>query len=107
MRVRKKVFGTSERPRLSVCRSLKHIYAQVIDDSKGHTLVSASSLDAAIRGSKKTGDNIEAAKKVGEAIAAKALKAKIQKVVFDRSGRIYHGVVKSVAEGAREKGLEF
>ena len=106
MRVRRKIRGTAERPRLSVFRSLKHVYAQVIDDTNGRTLVAASSLESD-KGSKKAGGNVESAKKVGEAIAEKALKAKIQKVVFDRGGRLYHGVVKSVAEGARGKGLEF
>ena len=96
MRVRAKVYGTPERPRLSVYRSLKHVYVQVIDDTKSRTL-------AAVLG----GGNITAAKKAGEEIAEKALKAKVKKVVFDRGGRLYHGVVKAVAEGAREKGLEF
>lgn len=96
MRVRSKVYGTSERPRLTVYRSLKHVYVQVIDDVKSHTL-------AAVLG----GGNVEGAKKAGEQIAEKALKANIKKVVFDRNGRIYHGVVKAVAEGARAKGLEF
>lgn len=96
MRVRSKVYGTSERPRLTVYRSLKHVYVQVIDDVKSHTL-------AAVLG----GGNVAGAKKAGEQIAEKALKANIKKVVFDRNGRIYHGVVKAVAEGARAKGLEF
>ena len=96
MRVRSKIYGTPERPRLTVYRSLKHVYVQVIDDVKSHTL-------AAVLGE----GNVEGAKKAGEAIAEKALKAKIKKVVFDRGGRIYHGVVKAVAEGARAKGLEF
>ncbi len=103
MRVRKKITGTPERPRLSVYRSLKHIYAQVIDDTKGRTLAAASSNDSDLKDSK----GREAAKKVGAALAERALKAKIKKVVFDRGGRLYHGVVKSLAEGAREKGLEF
>ena len=96
MRVRKKIYGTSERPRLSVHRSLKHIYVQVIDDVKSRTL-------AAVLGK----GNVEGAKIAGEAIAEKALLAKVKQVVFDRGGRLYHGVVKAVAEGARAKGLEF
>ncbi|OGR83333.1 MAG: 50S ribosomal protein L18 [Elusimicrobia bacterium RIFCSPLOWO2_01_FULL_54_10] len=96
MRVRAKVSGTPERPRLSVYRSLKHVYVQVIDDSQGLTL-------AAVLGE----GNVAGAKKAGEQIAEQALKAKVKKIVFDRGGRIYHGVVKAVADGAREKGLEF
>ena len=107
IRVRKKVFGTSERPRLSVYRSLKHIYAQVIDDTLGKTIAFASSLDPAIRKQIKSGGNREAALKVGHLIAEKSKASKIKKVVFDRGGRIFHGTVKAVADGAREKGLEF
>ena len=96
MRVRKKAFGTSERPRLSVYRSLRNVYVQVIDDTKGRTLAAA------------TGEgNVEGARKAGEALAEKAVKAHIKRVVFDRGGRLYHGVVKAVADGARAKGLEF
>ncbi len=105
-RVRAKVSGTPERPRLNVFRSLKHIYAQVIDDTVGHTLAAASSLDEAIRsqqGLKKT----EKAFAVGKLIAQRALEKGIKKVVFDRAGYRYHGRVKAVAEGAREGGLEF
>jgi large subunit ribosomal protein L18 len=106
-RLRVKVQGTSERPRLNVYRSLEHIYAQVIDDSKGHTLASASTLDAevkrAIEGKKKA----EAAKIVGQTVATRAKAAGILKVVFDRGGNRYHGRVKALADGAREGGLEF
>ncbi len=104
LRVRKKVAGTTERPRLSVYRSEKNIYAQIIDDTKGVTLVAASSLDKDFEG---TGWNIEAAKKVGEAVAKKAKDAGINQVVFDRGGYIYHGRVQALADAAREAGLEF
>lgn len=104
VRVRRKVAGTTERPRLSVFRSEKNIYAQVIDDIKGVTLVAASSLDKGFEG---TGGDIEAAKKVGEAVAKKAKDAGIDKVVFDRGGYIYHGRVQALADAAREAGLEF
>ncbi|NLB22973.1 MAG: 50S ribosomal protein L18 [Clostridium sp.] len=104
VRVRRKVAGTTERPRLSVYRSEKNIYAQVIDDIKGVTLVAASSLDKGFEG---TGGDIEAAKKVGEAVAKKAKDAGIDKVVFDRGGYIYHGRVQALADAAREAGLEF
>ena len=100
-RVRGKVSGTPERPRLNVFRSETNIYAQIIDDTKGVTLVSASSLEKGFEGS---GSNCEAAKKVGEAIAERA---KAKAVVFDRGGYLYHGRVKALAEGAREGGLQF
>lgn len=103
-RVRGKISGTPERPRLNVFRSSKHIYAQVIDDTKGVTLCAASTLDKGFEGA--TG-NADAAKKVGAAIAEKALKLGIENVVFDRGGFIYHGRVKALAEGAREGGLKF
>jgi len=99
--------GTKERPRLCVYRSLKHIYAQIIDDIEGRTLVAASTLDPALRGTLSSTSNKEAAKKVGELIAQKALDKGIKKVVFDRGGYKYHGRVAALAEGAREKGLEF
>ncbi len=105
-RVRKKIRGTPERPRLVVFRSLLHIYAQVIDDTTGKTLVSASSLDKDFPSEKK-GSNIEGAKTVGKMIAEKAKDKSITKVVFDRGGYIYHGRVKALADGAREAGLEF
>ncbi len=105
-RVRKKVFGTPERPRLVVFRSLNHIYAQLIDDTIGHTLVSASSLDPEFPKDKR-GSNIEGAKIVGELIGRRAVERGVKKVVFDRGGYKYHGRVKALAEGAREAGLEF
>ena len=104
LRVRNRVIGTAERPRLNVFRSLAHIYAQVIDDEKGITLAAASSMDKDFEG---TGGNIEAAKKVGLSIAKKALEKGIKSVVFDRGGYIYHGRVAALAEAAREGGLEF
>jgi len=104
LRVRKKLSGTAERPRLCVYRSEKNIYAQIIDDVTGNTLVSASSLDKAFEG---LGSNKEAAKKVGELIAKKAVDKGIKQVVFDRGGYIYHGRVQELAEGAREAGLQF
>ncbi|MCD5405301.1 MAG: 50S ribosomal protein L18 [Desulfotomaculum sp.] len=107
IRVRKKVFGTAERPRLNVFRSLNHMYAQIIDDERGITLVAASTLSPELRGKLKRGGNIEASKAVGELIAKKAIAAGIKKVVFDRAGYIYHGRVKALAEAAREGGLDF
>ncbi|MBN2796183.1 MAG: 50S ribosomal protein L18 [Clostridia bacterium] len=104
-RVRKKISGTPERPRLNVYRSNKNIYAQVIDDVNGKTLVSASSLEAELNLS--NGGNKDAAKTVGKAVAERALKAGIENVVFDRSGYIYHGRVKELSEAAREAGLKF
>ncbi len=106
-RVRKKISGTSERPRLCVFRSLSHIYAQIIDDVTGNTLVSASSLDAEIKGQVKSTENCEAAKLVGELIAKRALDKNVEDVVFDRSGYLYHGRIAALAEGAREAGLKF
>ena len=103
-RVRGKVSGTPERPRLNVFRSETNIYAQIIDDTKGVTLVSASSLEKGFEG---PGSNCEAAKKVGEAIAQRAKAKGIEAVVFDRGGYLYHGRVKALAEGAREGGLQF
>ena len=103
-RVRKNISGTAERPRLNVYRSLNNIYAQVIDDVKGVTLVSASSMD---KGFEAYGGNVEGAKAVGKAVAEKALAAGIKTVVFDRGGYVYHGRVAALAEGAREGGLEF
>jgi large subunit ribosomal protein L18 len=100
-RIRRKLAGTGERPRLNVYRSLNHIYAQVIDDQKGETLVSASSIKA------KTGGNIAAAKEIGKAVAEKAVAKGIKQVVFDRGGYLYHGRIKALADAAREAGLEF
>ena len=107
IRVRKHISGTPERPRLNVFRSLSNIYAQVIDDTTGNTLVSASSLDSAIKDKIANGGNIEAAKEVGKLVAEKALAAGITTVVFDRGGYLYHGRVAELAAGAREGGLEF
>ncbi len=104
-RVRKKISGTPERPRLCVFRSLKNIYAQVIDDTTGTTLAAASSLDADLK--ENYGGNKEAAKAVGEAVAKKAIAAGITEVVFDRGGYVYHGRVAELAAGAREGGLKF
>ena len=104
-RVRAKVVGTANVPRLNVFRSNSNIFAQIIDDETGTTLVSASSLDKELK--LKSGSNVEAATKVGEKVAEKATKAKIKKVVFDRGGYLYHGRVKALADAARENGLEF
>ncbi|MGB9892363.1 50S ribosomal protein L18 [Thermodesulfovibrio yellowstonii] len=106
-RIRKKVLGTSERPRLCIFRSLNHIYAQIIDDTKGHTLVAASTLDKELKDLKGHKGNKEFAKKVGELIAERAIKLGITKVVFDRAGYKYHGCVKALADAARERGLQF
>ena len=106
-RVRGKVSGTHERPRLCVTRSNANIYAQLIDDANASTLVTASTVDPEVRGSVKSSSNIEAAKVVGETIGRRAVDAGITKVVFDRSGRLYHGRVKALADGARSAGLEF
>jgi large subunit ribosomal protein L18 len=106
-RVRRRVAGTSSRPRLCVYRSLGHIYAQVIDDQGGRTLVSASSLDKETRGQTKGGGNVAAAKVVGKAIAERARAAGIQQVVFDRGGYKYHGRIQALANAAREAGLNF
>ena len=103
-RVRRKISGTTECPRLAVCRTNKNIIAQVIDDTKGETLVYVSTLDKDIKTKKA---NKEAAKEVGALVAKKALEKKVENVVFDRGGFIYHGVVKEVAEAAREAGLKF
>ena len=102
-RIRQKLSGTTERPRLNVYRSLNHIYAQVIDDQKGETLVSASTLALKV----KTGGNVAAAKEIGKAVAEQAVAKGIKKVVFDRGGFLYHGRIKALADAAREAGLEF
>jgi len=107
VRVRKKISGTSERPRLCVYRSLSNIYAQIIDDSTGNTLVAASTLDNTLKGKLEFGGNVEAGTAVGKLIAEKALAKNIKQVVFDRGGYIYHGRIKALAEAAREGGLEF
>jgi large subunit ribosomal protein L18 len=111
IRIRKKLRGTTERPRLTVFRSTAHIYAQVIDDIKGVTLVAASSTEKAVTGEttgkKPTGGNLTAAKEIGKRVAERAKENGINKVVFDRGGYIYHGRVKALADAAREAGLEF
>ncbi len=102
-RIRRKLAGTEERPRLNVYRSLNHIYAQVIDDQKGETIVATSTLALKL----KTGGNVAAAKEIGKAIAERAVEKGIKKVVFDRGGFLYHGRIKALADAAREAGLEF
>ncbi|HJZ69711.1 MAG TPA: 50S ribosomal protein L18 [Blastocatellia bacterium] len=104
-RIRSKISGSAERPRLAIYRSLDHIYAQLIDDDKGVTLAAASTNEPAWRG--RTGGNVAAAKEVGKAIAERAKEKGIKRIVFDRGGYIYHGRVRSLAEAAREAGLEF
>ncbi|AEJ44910.1 ribosomal protein L18 [Alicyclobacillus acidocaldarius subsp. acidocaldarius Tc-4-1] len=104
VRVRAKVFGTPERPRLNVFRSNKHIYAQLIDDTIGHTIAAASSLEKGFEGN---GGNVEGARKVGRMIAERALAKGYKKVVFDRGGYLYHGRVRALADAAREAGLDF
>ena len=106
-RVRKKVIGTSDRPRLSVFRSTRHIYAQIIDDSRGSTIVAASSMEKEVRDASKPGDKKAVAVKIGKLIAGRAKEKGISKVVFDRGGFMYHGRVKALSEGAREGGLTF
>lgn len=106
-RVRRKVHGTAERPRLNVFRSLKHIYAQVIDDDRGATLATVSTLSPELKAMGKVGTKTEAAKLVGELLAQKAMALGIQKVVFDRGGYKYHGRIKTLAEAARSGGLQF
>ncbi len=107
LRIRKKVSGTQERPRLTVFRSDKHIYAQIIDDARGVTLVAASTLSSEYREQEKPKGKLEAAKRVGEIVARKAKESGIAKVVFDRSGYIYHGRIQALADAARQAGLEF
>lgn len=106
-RVREKIFGTPERPRLNVFRSLDHIYAQIIDDVHGATLVSASTIDKEIKASLQGLRKAEQAKMVGQFLARRALERGVTKVSFDRGGYLYHGRVKALAEGSREAGLEF
>lgn len=106
-RLRKKVSGTTEKPRLSVRRSLNHIYAQIIDDTKGYTIVFASTLDKDLKFEKGHKGNVAMAKKVGQLLASKATKAGIKSVVFDRGGYKYHGCINALAEAAREGGLKF
>jgi large subunit ribosomal protein L18 len=107
VRVRRKVSGTAERPRLAVFRSLNHIYAQVIDDARGHTLVTASTLDAEIAGDSKGKNKSKQAEMVGALLARRAAEKGIKQVAFDRGGSQYHGRVRALAEAARKGGLEF
>lgn len=106
-RIRKKISGSQERPRLTVFRSARHIYAQVVDDSGGGTLAAASTLSPDLKGTLEEDDKTGAAKKVGALIAKMCLERKVGKVVFDRNGFLYHGRVKALAEAAREAGLDF
>lgn len=107
LRIRNKITGTPERPRMCVKRSLSNIHVQIIDDIAGHTIVSASSLDPEIRDSIENGGNKEAAIEVGKLVAQRALENDIEKVVFDRAGNKFHGRIKALADAAREEGLEF
>ncbi|MBQ6589026.1 MAG: 50S ribosomal protein L18 [Butyrivibrio sp.] len=107
MKIRNRFSGTAERPRLAVFRSNNHVYAQVIDDVAGKTLVSASTLEKDIKAELKNTDDIEAATKIGDVVAKRALEKGIKAVVFDRGGYIYHGKVEALAEAARKAGLEF
>jgi len=106
-RVRYKISGTAERPRLNVSRSHLHIYAQLIDDTAGHTLAAASTVDAGLRKALKSGGNIEAAKAVGKLIAERGKERGVTAVVFDRGGYRYHGRIEALADAARENGLQF
>lgn len=106
-RIRKHILGTADRPRLSVFRSARHIYAQVIDDTKGHTLAAASTLDEAVAGDPEAKSKIDKAVLVGKLIGQRAKESGVSKIVFDRNGFLYHGRIKAVSEGAREAGLSF
>jgi large subunit ribosomal protein L18 len=106
-RIRKKIYGTSQRPRLSVFRSSRHIYAQIIDDTAGRTLVAASTVDKQVKDAPKFENKVAAANLVGKIVGERALNQGIKKVVFDRNGFLYHGRVKSLSEGARKSGLIF
>jgi large subunit ribosomal protein L18 len=106
-RIRKKIYGTPQRPRLSVFRSAKHIYAQVVDDTAGRTLAAASTMDKSALSGSKFENKVEAAKFVGKLIGERAVEKGIKEVVFDRNGFLYHGRIKSLSEGAREAGLVF
>jgi len=106
-RIRKNIFGNQDRPRLSVFRSSKHIYAQIVDDIKGSTLVSASTLDNEFKEQKVEGKKVEIAKTVGNLIGKRALDKGIKKIVLDRNGFLYHGRIKALSDGAREAGLNF
>lgn len=106
-RIRKKLAGTAERPRLSVFRSARHIYAQIIDDENGKTLVSASSNEKAVKGQPRFESKVAAANHIGKLVGERAVEKGIRKVVFDRGGFLYHGRVKAISDGAREAGLKF
>lgn len=106
-RIRQRLEGSPERPRLNVYRSLNHIYAQLIDDSTGQTVVAASTVRGGQKGDKRTGGNVASAKEIGKLIAQRAQEKGIKKVVFDRGGYLYHGRIKALADAAREAGLEF
>lgn len=106
-RIRRRVMGTSDRPRLAVFRSNQHIYVQLIDDTRHHTLVSASTLDADLKADLESGSNCDASAKVGKLVAERAIAQGVTKVVFDRGGNLYHGRVKALADAAREGGLDF
>lgn len=108
IRVRSKIHGSPNRPRLNVFRSANHIYAQIIDDDKGHTLVAASTIETGVKGELTAeSTKVDEAKKVGEVVAKRALEKGIKQVVFDRAGYLYHGRIKALAESAREAGLDF
>lgn len=107
LRIRKTITGTTERPRLSVFRSSKHIYAQIIDDVQGVTIAQASTLDAELKTSVENGGNVDAARQVGELVAKRAVEKNVTKVVFDRGGYLYHGRIQALADAAREAGLDF
>lgn len=107
VRIRKKISGTSERPRLTVFRSARHVYAQIVDDSAGVTLVAASSVEDVFREQSKFDSKVAAANFVGKTVAQRALEKGIKKVVFDRNGFLYHGRIKAISDGAREAGLDF
>jgi len=106
-RIRKKIYGTAQRPRLSVFRSARHIYAQVVDDTAGHTLAAASTMDKDALSGSKFENKVEAAKFVGKMVGERAIGKGIKEVIFDRNGFLYHGRIKSLSEGAREAGLVF
>jgi large subunit ribosomal protein L18 len=106
-RIRNKVFGSTERPRLAVYRSNEHIYAQVIDDTKHHTLATASTIEPELKSKLSSGSNQDASIEVGKTLAARALEIGVTQVVFDRGGNLYHGRVKALADAAREAGLSF
>ena len=106
-RLRKKVSGTSARPRLCIAKTLRHLYAQVIDDSSGQTLAAASSMEKAVQTSSEAKNKLDTANKVGKIIGQRAMETGIKNVVFDRNGFLYHGRIKAVSEGAREAGLKF